>query len=183
MTMSTSIQAENRTRLNPSGLRNLRQGGRLPGVVFGKGTESKMIHISMAEFKKWLRDGTSGFIELQLAGDQAISVRLEDLQRNPVTQELLHVDFLQADSNEIMRTKIPVKFNGTPVGTKNGGVVLVQSTFIEVEALPKYLPPAIELDITNLNEGESLSVKDVDFPAEVTVITGQDEFLVSVKKS
>ncbi|MNI30965.1 General stress protein CTC [compost metagenome] len=180
--MTTYMQAEKRTHLNTSGLKNLRGSGRLPGVVFGRKAENEMIHISKIEFQRWLKQGKSGFIELQLDGGGSLSVLLEDLQRDPLTRDLLHVDFQQVQTNEIVRTKIAVKFKGIPVGTKQGGVVQVQSEFIEVEALPRHLPTAIEFDISDMNIGESLYVKDWEIPSEVTVISGGNEFLVSVVK-
>ncbi|NIK78299.1 large subunit ribosomal protein L25 [Paenibacillus castaneae] len=180
--MTTCLQAEQRIHLNPSGLRNLRKAGRVPGIVFGKNTENEMIHISNIEFQRWLKQGASGFIELQLEGKAPLSVLLEDLQRDPVTRDLLHIDFQQVQTNEVVLTKIPVKFKGTPIGTKVGGIVQIQSSFIEVEALPRHLPTTIEYDISRMDIGESLLVKDVELPSEVTVISGENELLVSVVK-
>lgn len=180
--MTTRFQAENRIPLNPSRLRDLRKSGRLPGVVFGRNTGNQMIHIPTIEFQKWLKQGASGFIELQFEDKGALTVLLEDLQRDPVTRDLLHVDFQQVQTNEIMRTKIPVKFNGTPIGTKQGGVVQVQLASIEVEALPRHLPTSIEFDISTMELGETLHVSDATFATEVTVISEGNESLLSVVK-
>ncbi|HEY2491795.1 MAG TPA: 50S ribosomal protein L25 [Paenibacillus sp.] len=180
--MTTLFQAEERTHLNTSGLRNLRKGGRLPGVVFGRNTKNEMIHISTIEFQKWLKRGAVGFIELQLEGKESLSVLLEELQHDPLTRDLLHVDFQQVQPNEIVRTKLALKIMGTPIGTKQGGVVQIQSEFVEVEALPRHLPNVIEFDIGGMNIGESLLVSDLDLPAEVTVISGGNELLLSVVK-
>ncbi|WFR63757.1 50S ribosomal protein L25 [Paenibacillus amylolyticus] len=180
--MTTTFQAENRIPLNSSRLRDLRKSGRLPGVVFGRKTDNQMIHIPTIEFQKWLKQGASGFIELQFEDKDALTVLLEDLQRDPVTRDLLHVDFQQVQTNEIMRTKIPVKFNGTPIGTKQGGVVQVQLASIEVEALPRHLPTSIEFDISTMELGETLHVRDATFASDVTVISEGNESLLSVVK-
>lgn len=180
--MTTCIQAEQRTKLNRSGLKNLRKSGRTPAVVFGRNSENKSVHISTQEFEKWLRQGGSGRIELQFSDEEPITVLLEDMQRDPVTSDFLHVDFQLVQSNEIVRTKIPVRLSGVPVGTKTGGIVQVQSNFVEVEALPKHLPTSIDFDITDMEVGQSLLVSDVKLPSEVTIISGQDEFLVSIVK-
>lgn len=180
--MAICLQADKRGHLNKTGLKNLRRSGRLPGIVFGNKLENEMVHVSAVEFQKWLKKGESGFIELQIEGKGTVSVLLEDLQRDPRTRELLHVDFQQVQSNEIVRTKIAVKFNGTPAGAKLGGVVQVQCSFIEVEALPVHLPSVIELDIGDMEIGDSLQVNDVKLPPEVTVVSGAGEFLVSVVK-
>jgi len=180
--MAACLQAEKRTQLNKSGLRNLRKDGRLPGNVFGNKLDNKMIHISTIEFQKWLSQGASGSIELQIEGASAISVLLEDLQRDPRTRELLHVDFQQLQADEIVRTKIPVKFNGTPAGARFGGVVQVQNAFIEVEALPAHLPQALEYDISGMMIGDSVLVKDVPLASEITIVSGLNECLASVVK-
>ncbi|MEF2966573.1 50S ribosomal protein L25 [Paenibacillus sp. M1] len=180
--MAACIHTERRPRLNSSGLRNLRQGGRLPGVVFGKNADNEIIHISTKQFEKWLKQGTSGFIELQMEGDRSMTVLLEDLQRNPVTGELVHVDFQLVQTGEIIRTKLGVKFVGTPIGTKSGGAVQIQDPFVEVEAFPKDLPSTVELDISAMEIGDTRFVKDLILPPNVTVISGDNELLISVSK-
>lgn len=181
--MTTCLQTDQRTHLNSSGLRNLRKSGILPGIVFGRNTENEMIQISTIEFERWLKQGAVGFIELQLEGRDPLTVLLEDLQRDPITRDLLHVDFQQVQTNEVVRTKIAIKFKGTPIGTKLGGSVQTQCEFIEVEALPRHLPDTIEFDISGMEIGETVLVKDVELPSEVTVISGDNELLVSVIKS
>lgn len=180
--MTTCFQAEPRTHLNASGIRNLRRSGRLPGVVFRKQAQNEMVHLSTTQFQKWLKQGASGFIELEIAGKDSLTVLLEDVQVDAVTRDLLHVDFQQVQADVPLRTKIPVRFKGVPAGTKQGGVVQIQRQFIEVEALPKHLPASIDFDIEGMNVGESLHVKDANFSPEVTVISEENEFLLSVVK-
>lgn len=180
--MATCIHTERRSRLNSSGLCNLRREGRLPAVVFGKNADNEIIHISTKQFEKWLKQGASGFIELKMEGDHSLTVLLEDLQRNPVTRTPLHVDFQLVQTDEIIRTKLGVKFIGIPAGVKWGGVVQIQDPYVEVEALPKDLPSTVELDISEMEIGETLFVKDLVLPPEVTVISGDNELLVSVSK-
>ncbi|UVI30665.1 50S ribosomal protein L25 [Paenibacillus spongiae] len=180
--MTTYFQTEKRTHSNKSGLRNMRESGRLPGVVFGRNTENEMVHISAIEFHKWLKQGKSSMIDLQFDGGDTLTVLLEDLQRHPVTRDVLHVDFQRVQSNEIVRTKLAVKFTGTPTGTKQGGVVQIQCEFIEVEALPRDLPAVVEFDIGDMNIGDSVYVKNLALSPEVSVISGANESLVSVVK-
>lgn len=180
--MAIRLQAERRTHLGKGGIKQLRKSGRLPAIVFGNKLDNEMIHISATEFQKWLRSGDSGFIDLQIDGEDSIPVLLKDYQRDPRTQELLHVDFKQVQKNEVVRTKIAVKFTGTPAGASAGGVVQVQNAFIEVEALPQHLPAAVEHDISELQIGDTVLVKDVALPPEVTVLSGENEFLLTVIK-
>lgn len=180
--MAACIHTERRPRLKSSGLRQLRREGRLPGVVFGKNSDNENIHISSKQFEKWLKRDGAGFIELKLEDGKSLKVLPEDLQRNPVTGELLHVDFQLVQSDKVIRTKLPVKLLGNPIGTKSGGVVQIQDPYVEVEALPKDLPSSVELDIGAMEIGETLFVKDLNLPSELTVISGANETLVSVLK-
>jgi large subunit ribosomal protein L25 len=177
----TAIQAEKRTPLNSSGLRSLRRSGRLPGVVFGKNAENFMIHISAKQFQSWLRQGASGMIKLQM-GNSALPVLLEDLQRDPLTREPIHVDFQLVQSGVPLRTKLPLKLAGTPIGTKQGGVVQVQSSFVEVEGLPEHLPAEIEIDVSGMNIGDTVLVKDLKLPENVTAVSDENESLLAVVK-
>lgn len=180
--MATTIHTERRPQLNTSGLRQLRQKGRLPGVVFGKNAENESIHIDTKPFEKWLKQGASGFLQLELEEGRSMTVLLEDLQRDPVTRALIHVDFQLVQSGEIIRTKLGVKLIGTPIGTKSGGVVQIQDPYVEVEAFPKDLPTSVELDISAMEIGDTLFIKDLVLPPEVTVISADHELLVSVSK-
>lgn len=178
--MRACFAAEQRSPMNRSGLKRLRNDGRLPGVVMGLNKESDMIHISSQEFQRWVRGGGSGLLEVQVGGTDKIPVLLEGLQRDAVTREYIHVDFLRVRTDELVRTRVTLDYVGTPKGTKLGGIVQTQSTFIEVEALPHQLPSSISVDISELEIGDSLLVGNIELPPEVTLLSSDKELLVSV---
>ncbi|MNJ54195.1 50S ribosomal protein L25 [Paenibacillus bouchesdurhonensis] len=178
--MRACFVAEQRSPLNKSGLKRLRNEGRLPGVVMGLNKESDMIHISSLEFQRWVRGGGSGLLEVQVGDSKKVPVLLEGLQRDAVTREYIHVDFLRVRTDELVRTRITLDYVGTPKGTKLGGIVQTQSTFIEVEALPQNLPSSITVDISELEIGDSLLVGNIELPPEVTLLSSDNELLVSV---
>ncbi|GGH13618.1 50S ribosomal protein L25 [Paenibacillus segetis] len=178
--MRTCFEAELRQPTNRSGLKSLRREGRLPGVILSANAESTMIHVALKEFQRWTRNGGTGVLELQLEGSETVPVLLEAIQRDPVTRDLIHADFLRVNHKEIVRTWVMVEYVGTPSGTKKGGVLQTQVTMIEVEALPADLPASIAIDISHLEIGESLQVKDLQIPNNVELISSGNEFLVSV---
>lgn len=180
MNMTLTIQAQKRNHKTASELKKLRNSGRLPGIVYGKQVENKMIHISETEFQKWLRQGAGGIVNLQIEEEAPVSVLLEDVQRHPISGKVLHVDFHQVQGDSEVRTKVPLKLVGTTEGAKQGGILQVQLEFIEVEALPKDLPKEIEIDISGLDIGDSLQVKDLEIPANVTLISEPEELVLSV---
>lgn len=178
--MRVCFEAEQRTIVNPSGLRKLRSNGNLPGIILNKQGKTSHIHIRTKEFQRWRRQGGSGLVDLSLGGTEKISVLLQAAQQDVVTKDYIHVDFLRIQHNETVKTKVPVEFIGTAAGVKFGGIVAVQSTGLEVEALPSQLPASLQLDISELEIGQSLSASAVILPEGVKLLAPEEEVLVSV---
>ncbi len=178
--MSISIQAENRQHLNRSGLKQLRNKGRLPGIIFGSGVDNAMIHISRKEFHQWAKGGGAGVVHLQIKAGEKIPVVLEDVQRDAISQDYLHVDFLRVNQNEEIRTRIPLVFSGTPKGTKLGGIIQTDSAQVEVQALPGLLPSTITIDVSELDTGDVLRAGDVELPEGVQLLSSTEETLISI---
>ncbi|WEK53539.1 MAG: 50S ribosomal protein L25 [Candidatus Cohnella colombiensis] len=174
------LQAKPREHMNRSALKRLRTGYRLPGIIFGAKSDNIMIDLSAKEFQQYTRTGDSGVLEIELEGKGKIAVLLEDVQRDPVTREYIHVDFLRVNDNEVVRTKVTVEYTGTANIAKLGGVIQIQSTLIEIEALPANIPSLITVDLSDMNIGESLVVGNLDIPAGVSLISSVDEQLVSI---
>jgi len=178
--MRACLAVEQRTPMNKSGLKRLRRSGRLPGVIMGLNKESDMIHVSLQEFQRWIRGGGSRLLEVQTGDSGTIPVLLEGLQRDAVTREYIHVDFLRVRMDEPVRAKVALDYIGTPKGMKLGGALQTQSTFIEVEALPHQLPSTVSVDIRELNVGESLLAGSIQLPPEVKLLSSDKEPLLSV---
>lgn len=178
--MRTNFLAEHRTPTNSTGLKQLRKEGRLPGIIFGSNVDNAMIHISAKEFQQWTKGGGTGIIELNLGGTETVPVLLESVQRDAVSREFIHVDFLRVQKNEAVRTKILIDYVGTAVGSKRGGIVQTQGSFIEIQGLPDRLQASITVDISALDVGESLLVGDIELPSGLTLISSPSELLVSV---
>lgn len=178
--MRVNLRAETRAAMNKTGLKQLRLSGRIPAVVFGTGENNMMIQLSAKEFGKWARNGKGGILELRFDNREPLPVLLESVQRDPITREYIHVDFLRININEIVRTRVNLDYIGTAKGAKLGGVVQIQSTFIEIESFPDRIPAIIPVDISELDIGDSLHVGDLKLPDGVVLISSANELLVSV---
>lgn len=178
--MRVNLRAETRAVMNKTGLKQLRLSGLIPAIVFGAGEDNMMIQLSASEFGKWARNGKGGILELCLDNQEPIPVLLESVQRDPVTREYIHVDFLRIHINEVVRTRVNLDYIGTAKGAKAGGVVQIQSTFIEIESFPDHIPATIPIDISELEMGGSLHVGDLKLPGGVVPISSANELLVSV---
>lgn len=178
--MRVNLRAETRAAMNKTGLKQLRLSGRIPAVVFGTGENNMMIQLSAKEFGKWARNGKGGILELRFDDREPLPVLLESVQRDPITREYIHVDFLRININEVVRTRVNLDYIGTAKGAKLGGVVQIQSTFIEIESFPDRIPATIPVDISELDIGNSLHVGDLKLPDGVVLISSANELLVSV---
>lgn len=178
--MRVNLRAEARAAMNKTGLKQLRLSGRIPAVVFGTGENNMMIQLSAKEFGKWARNGKGGILELRFDDREPLPVLLESVQRDPITREYIHVDFLRININEVVRTRVNLDYIGTAKGAKLGGVVQIQSTFIEIESFPDRIPAIIPVDISELDIGNSLHVGDLKLPDGVVLISSANELLVSV---
>ncbi|MBT2762899.1 50S ribosomal protein L25 [Paenibacillus sp. ISL-20] len=178
--MRVNLRAETRAAMNKTGLKQLRLSGRIPAIVFGTGEDNMMIQLSAKEFGKWARNGKGGILELRFDDREPLPVLLESVQRDPITREYIHVDFLRININEVVRTRVNLDYIGTAKGAKLGGVVQIQSTFIEIESFPDRIPPTIPVEISELEIGHSLHVGDLKLPDGVVLISSANELLVSV---
>lgn len=178
--MSSSIQTKIRPKLTRSELNQLRESGRLPGIVFGRGRDNTMVHLAEKDFMQWAKNGESQIIQLQIEEMGTIPVLLENVQRDPLTRKLVHIDFLQVRMDEKVRTKVSVELTGTPEGTKTGGILQTQVSQIEVEGLPNQLPSVITVDISNLQVGDTLTAGELTIPEGVALVSSPDELLVSI---
>lgn len=163
-------------------VKKLRAEGLLPATVYGKKVKSENLVISASHFAKmYAETGETGLIELTVGSDLK-PVLVHHVQRHPVTNILLHVEFHQVDLKEKVHASVPLALVGeAPAAAQKIGVVLNLLTEIEVEALPTDLPEKIEVDISKLSEvGQELRVSDLSIPSGVAVLTDSTISVVKV---
>lgn len=154
-------------------VKKLRQAGNLPATVYGKKLESENLIISTSEFAGvYAVAGETGLIELVLDGDTK-PVLVHHVQRDPVKDDVLHVEFHQVDLKEKVHAKVPVVLIGeSPIVAQKAGVLLSLISEVEVEALPTDLPEKIEVDVSALTAvDQELKVADLQVPSGVTLLS------------
>lgn len=159
----------------------IREGG-IPGVVYGPGFKARPLHLSMKEFMKVLHEaGESQVVTLEMKGEN-IPVLIHDVQRHPLTQGLIHVDFYHITKGHKVQAMTPLAFVGTSPGVKDkSGTVLTMVREVEVEALPEALPHTLEIHLETLKEfGDEIMVRDIVLPSGVTMITVPDIVVASL---
>ena len=160
----------------------IRNQGKIPAVVYGPGVKNFSVEVDEKEFKKVLhKAGESSLIELDLEKDKK-PVLIHEIQKDPVSDKIIHVDFFQASLKEEVEVMIPLVFEGVAPAEKDlGGTLNKNMIEIEVKALPQNLPHEIKVNVESLKTFQyHISVKDLVLPPNVTVLKKPDEIVVSV---
>ena len=177
------IHATVRKATGNSPARKLRRGGQMPAVLYGRNTEPVLLAVNVKDFEQILKKGNIGSIILNLVIQNGKKITkpamIKELQSHPVSGNFLHVDFYEIDMQRKINVMIPVIVKGKAKGVELGGLLQIVRREIEVLCLPGDIPPAIELDITDLDIGDAIHVEDiklgdsVEIPADVnfTVVT------------
>jgi large subunit ribosomal protein L25 len=148
--------------------------------VYGGADQAQALQLSARDIKTLLSHavGENILVELEVDSDGNKSSRMaliQEVQHEPLTGGVVHVDFHAVNMNEALRTSVPVEPTGEPTGVKNFGGILEQSLrSMEIECLPKDLPEIVTVDVSNLNVGDSIHVKDIQLPTGVTALDDAD---------
>ena len=160
--------------------RRLRREGKIPAVIYGK-TDSQGIIIDEHEFNTKFPVISESII-INLKGDSSEhDVLIKDYQDNIITGRVQHIDFYEIERGKILRTHALVHLRGASIGVREGGVLETLIHELEVECLPKDLPEEILIDISALEVGDSIHVRDIEPPEGVRIITSQDQVLCIVE--
>lgn len=171
------LKAEIREETGKGIARQLRRGGLLPAVVYGRNREPQPLIINPEELKH--RMGGNAIFDLELEGDKE-TVMIKDTQKDPITGALLHIDFLHITMDEKITVSIPINLTGDAYGVQEGGVLQQLLREISIECLPLDIPEEVTLDISALDLGDSLLVSDIEIPEDIEIVTPLEEVIVTI---
>jgi large subunit ribosomal protein L25 len=175
------LSGTRREALGKGGARKSRAAGRIPAVLYGHGEEPVPVSIQAREFDLALRSHKGGnpIVNLAVAGGEYTAL-IRAVQYDPLTHDILHLDFQHISLTETIEVKVAVHLTGLPVGVKDGGGILETILReIEVRCLPTAIPPAIEVDVSHLNIGDSVHVREISVP-NVTILNDGAETVATV---
>ena len=179
------VKADKRQERGKGGARSLRRMGVLPAVVYDNG-ESTPIKVQGKEMTNLISSGVGehSLITIELNEDGAKSsehpVLVKDYQLDPVSDKLLHVDFIKVSLEKSVKVMVPLVIVKQPAGVKLGGILQYRLREVEVECLPTQLPDRIEIDAEFIEIGNSLHVSDLEPLQGVKIVTGPGEVLLTV---
>ena len=175
------INAKTRATTGKSAAKSLRATGRIPAVVYNSKGESTMIDVDAIEFNKaWRAITPTTFVELKIDGKTSLNTLIKDAEYNIRNDEVLHADFFEPAADQKLTAVMKVQYTGTPAGVLKGGFMLKHLPEVKIIATPKDLPVRVVADISGLNVGDVLRVKDLKLDSGVSVVTDAEEALVSV---
>ena len=182
MSDQVSLNVDVRTASGKKVAKKLRYRGQLPAVVYGEGAESVACSVDQRRLTDLLKaHGRNAIISLS-AGDTSQSTIIKDIQYHPVRDEILHVDFHRIDLTRKIVVEVPLHATGSAVGVRIGEGILEQMLHdLEVECLPTEIPDHIEIDVSDLDIGDSLHVSDIVVDGDdLTVVTDADRTIFAV---
>lgn len=172
MAKQVKLAVERREATGRSAARKLKARGIVPAVVYGGREKAQPLQLSRSDLSNVLShaSGENILVELEIAGEGGTRMAMvQEVQHSPVGGEVLHVDFHAVSMDEKIEADIPIEPTGTANGVKNFGGLLEQSLReLVVECLPRDLPDRISVDVSDLNIGDSIHVRDIKLPDGVT---------------
>ena len=189
MAQQVKLKAEKRTVVGRNAIKKIKAQGLVPGVIYGSQGEPIALQVEARALTNVLAHALSEhvLVELEIADGSQSTNRLaliQEVQHHPLRPELLHVDFHAVSATEKITSEVPIEAVGDALGVRTFGGLLEHSLrTLEVECFPQDLPEIVRIDVTNLNIGESLHVRDIPLPSGVESLTPADLTVVSVVAS
>jgi len=178
---SIELKAISRNEVrSKTALKSLRKEGRIPAVIYG-GKENLNLHVDLIEFEKLINTSDVFFVDLKM-DDKTIKVVIQDVQFHPVSDNPIHIDFIQVFDEKMVTIGVPVEFTGKSIGVMNGGKRREKLRKLLLKALPADLPEVVSIDISKVKIGQSIKVKDIDL-GNVEKLDNDNAVIIAVKTS
>ena len=176
------LNIEKRQELGKGGARKLRREGYIPGILYSPHKDDPEIPVKILrkEFHKvFSKDAEHHVLNLNLENEEIMAV-IKEIQRDPIKSDVLHVDFFKVFKGEKVMVEVPIELVGESKGVKKGGILEHLLREIEIEAIPSQIPEVIEVDITDLDLGDTFMVGDLKLPEGVEPVTSLETAIVSI---
>src|SRR6476619_7254219 len=179
-----TLEVSRREKSGKEIAKKLRAAGKVPAVVYGGHKESVAIEVdrkAVSELIQKSQHGVRSIFLLKMSGsDQQRHAMIKDMQMDPISRRMTHIDFVRVVMDEVVRLTIPVHLNGNSIGVKEGGILDWQMRELHVECLPNAIPDAIEVDISNLGAHQQVRISDLTLPDGVKVDEDPHRVIVGV---
>lgn len=174
-----AVNADYRIGVGSCSAGRSRRMGQIPAIIYDSQL-NKMIEVNKKDLDSLLHTyGDNCVVNVRLGGDTIQSMIME-VQRHPISNEPIHIDFKPVSDTIKVHTRIPVRFIGLDQVKQSGGILQKQRQEIEVECMPQHVPKYITADLSNLTVGQSFTVQDIEIAEELTMLTKPTEVLATL---
>ncbi|MFN2430051.1 MAG: 50S ribosomal protein L25/general stress protein Ctc [Cryomorphaceae bacterium] len=177
---TVSLSGSSRKNVGKKDASALRSSGQVPCVIYG-GKEQAHFSVDLVELGKYVYTPDVFRFELEIDGKKTEAI-LKDMQFHPVTDEIIHADFLEIIEGKPVKMKLPVRVIGNAIGVKNGGVLATNFRRVDVLGLAKDFPDSVVVDISHLRIGMAVRVNEIQYPG-VTLLHNDNSIVVAVKNA
>lgn len=183
MLKEVNLDVEIREDSGKNKVKKLRKMGKIPAIIYGGDLPTLPISLLAKDFKELLKkhihENTIFFLKVK-EGEKPKPVLIQDYQISPVSNEIIHIDFIRIDMEKPVKVKVPIEFIGTAVGIKQGGFQDVYSREIYVEVMPKDIPEKLTLDISKLEIGDYIKAGKVPLPENCKLIENPETMIIRI---
>lgn len=173
------LKAEPRTALGGATAKSLRAKGRVPGVLYGHGEASTAFHVKELDLRPLIYTQETHVVKLALGADETRCI-LREVQFDPITDRVNHIDLLILHAGEKITIDVPVIVTGTSVGVRDGGIVDHVLHKLTINVLPDSIPESITVDITDVKIGHSIHIKDLPATDKYAILGDVNAVIVAV---
>ena len=182
MAKQAKLTAEPRTALGRSAVRKLKASGSVPAIIYGAKDKPEALQISRRDINALLSHaaGENILVEVEIAGKSRLAL-VQEVQHAPLGGAVLHIDFHAVSQDEVIQADVPLEPVGTANGVKNmGGLLEHNLRSLAIECLPRDLPDVIRVDVSALDIGNAIHVREIQLPSGVTTRVQPDLTAFSV---
>ena len=175
-----NLNVQSRTKHVNHDAKKTRKKGMVPGVLYGKGIQNLLFEIGELELNDVIhREGEHALLNVEIDGN-SVSTLLKEVQRDPVTRKVLHIDLEKIEKNKKIISAVPIHYIGEEYAQKNGSILQKDKDSIKIQCEPENLPKFIDLDVSGAHVGDVFRIADVEFGSEISVLDSFDTVLASV---
>lgn len=183
--VQSSLRVKPRKRIGKSGAREIRREGNIPAILYGQGEDPVPLVVRPDELKRALSNsaGINTVVELEIDDSESPAKRVSmvrEIQKDPVKNRVIHLDFLAIDMKKSVRVEVPVNIRGRSEGERRGGKLEKLMRTVDLECLPGDIPDSIEIDVSDLAVGDFVDIAGLSLGEGVRPIRDGSEKVVHV---
>lgn len=157
------IEAQKRDKIDKASRSALRKEGKVPAIFYSKHHEPLPVQFSERAIHPLVFTSKTSLISLNVEGHEELDCIIKDVQFDPVSEKIVHIDLLGLKKGEKIQIEVPIQLVGNPIGIKEGGILQHTLHKVEIECLPADIPEHLEIDVANLKLGQAIHAGDLKF--------------------